>query len=83
MSLRVFDYLCSNGHRKERFVYAQEETLPCEQCNGVAVRQLSSPRFELDGCSGDFPTAADAWEKRRESHMRKERKNVEAHDSYS
>jgi hypothetical protein len=51
-------------------------------CGKPAMRQLSAPRAQLDGCSGHFPTAADAWERRRESHMRKERKNQENHGTY-
>lgn len=81
MGLRVFDFLCPLGHRTEHFVDAEIEEVQCH-CECIAVRQIASPRFSLDGCSGDFPTAADAWEKRRESHMRKERKNMENHDSY-
>ena len=81
MGLRIFDFLCHNGHRVERFVYADIYEHECE-CGAMGKRQLAAPRFELDGTSGDFPTAADAWEKRRESHMRKEQKNQERHGTY-
>lgn len=81
MSIRVFDFVCRNGHRVEHFVDSVVEEVECE-CGAMGKRQIAAPRSQLDGCSGDFPTAADAWQKRRESHMRKERKNVENHDSY-
>jgi hypothetical protein len=48
----------------------------------MGKRQVAAPRAQLDGASGDFPGAAMAWEKRRESHMAKERKNKEKHGSY-
>lgn len=81
MSLRVFDFLCRNGHRVEHFVDSSIEEVECE-CGAMGKRQIAAPRFDLDGCSGDFPTAADAWEKRRDSHMRKEKRNQENHGTY-
>lgn len=81
MSLRVFDFLCPQGHRTEHFVDADIVEVQCH-CESMAKRQIATPRFALDGCSGDFPTAADAWERKRESHMKKERKNQENHGTY-
>ena len=84
MALRVFDFRCPDGHTHEAFVDSEVRVRGCLHpgCFHGATRQIASPRFALDGCSGDFPTAADAWERRRESHMRKERKNMENHDTY-
>jgi putative FmdB family regulatory protein len=87
MGLRVFDYKCrACGFINELFVNGPKDLVhdvACQNCaQGPLERQIAAPRFALDGCSGDFPTAADAWEKRRESHMRKERKNMEEHGSY-
>ena len=82
MGTRVFDFRGSNGHTAELFVDVGTTHAPCPVCGAVAEKQLSMPRIALDGCSGDFPTAADAWEKRRESHMRKERENQEKHGTY-
>lgn len=79
--IRVWDFLCKNGHRVEHFVESGIEEVECE-CGAMGKRQMAAPRANLDGCSGDFPTAADVWERRRESHMRKERKNVENHGTY-
>lgn len=82
MGLRVFDFRCPQGHVTEHFVDAEIVEVQCH-CECMAERQLAAPRAKLDGCSGDFPTAADAWERRRESHMRKEQKNVENHGTYT
>lgn len=81
MGTRVFDFLCHNGHRVERFVESDIVEHECE-CGAMGHRQIATPRFSLEGVTGDFPTAADQWEKRRASHMRKEQKNVENHGSY-
>ena len=81
MGTRVFDFVCAHGHQVERFVESDIVEHRCE-CGAMGFRQIAAPRFALDGTSGDFPTAADQWEKRRESHMRKERENQEKHGTY-
>lgn len=79
--IRVFDYLCSNGHRVERFVESGVEEVECE-CGAMGLRQIPAPRAKLDGCSGDFPSASDEWVRRRESHMRLEQRNLAEHGTY-
>lgn len=81
MSLRVFDFVCTEGHRVEHFVDEAVVEKECH-CGALGQRQIAAPRAVLDGMSGHFPTAADAWERRRESHMRKERANQEKHGTY-
>jgi hypothetical protein len=81
MALRVFDFRCPLGHVTEHFVDAEIEEVQCH-CECVAVRQIAAPRAKLEGITGAFPGAAMAWEKRRESHMAKERKNIEQHGTY-
>jgi hypothetical protein len=80
--IRVFDFRCPEGHVTEHFVELGTAAVQCPECDQLALRQIAAPRAQLDGCSGHFPTAADAWERRRESHMRKERKNQENHGTY-
>lgn len=79
--IRVFDFKCPLGHVTEHFVNEDIVEVQC-YCECMAERQIAAPRFALDGCSGHFPTAADAWEKRRESHMRQEQSNMEKHGTY-
>ena len=81
MSLRVYDFRCPLGHITEHFVDAEIQEVQCH-CECMAERLVSMPRFKLDGCSGDFPTAADAWERKREQKMAQERKNMENHGTY-
>lgn len=81
MGLRVYDFRCSAGHVVEHFVDADIHEVECH-CGRLGKRQLAAPRSKLDGMSGDFPTAADAWVRRRESKMAQERKNMEKHGTY-
>ena len=65
--MKVFDYRCSNGHVFEQF---QNTTAPlmwatCD-CGQPAEKQLSAPRFTLEGWSGAFPGAAMKWDQRHE-----------------
>ena len=82
MSIRVFDFRCPAGHVNEMFVESDVHSMQCVTCGKIAQRMLAAPRAQLEGITGSFPGAAMAWEKRRESHMAKERKNMERHGSY-
>lgn len=82
MGIRVFDFKCPQGHVAERFEDAETRAVECSECDQLALRQIATPRAVLEGFSGAFPTAADAWERRRESHMRKERKIMDNHNTY-
>jgi hypothetical protein len=81
MGVKVFDFGCANGHVVERFVNDDIHEHQCE-CGAMGKRQIAAPRAQLEGITGAFPGAAMAWEKRRESHMAKERKNQENHGTY-
>jgi hypothetical protein len=78
MTLRVFDFVCSNGHKHELFVPSNIWDMPCPTCGLNARRIISAPRVKLEGFSGSFPGAAAAWEQRRESHMKWEKKQMDA-----
>lgn len=79
--IRVYDFRCPLGHVTEHFVESDIVEVQCH-CECMAERMIPAPRAKLDGCSGDFPTAADKWEQRRASHMKKEQRNVENHGTY-
>lgn len=84
MSIRVYDFRCIAGHVSEHFVEAETCAVVCPEksCNQLALRQPSAPRAKLEPFTGAFPGAADKWERTRESHMAKERKNQENHGTY-
>jgi hypothetical protein len=68
------DYQCAKGHTEEYFVDREQLTVTCRHCGNEATRLIATPRISLDGTSGDFPTASDAWVNRRNSHIAWERK---------
>ena len=68
--IRVFDFVCPDGHKTEGFVSELIEEIPCSECGEEAHRVLSAPNFRLDGISGDFPTASAHWEKVREERRK-------------
>ena len=80
--IRVFDFQCSAGHRNEMFVESDTISMQCVTCGKIAQRMLAAPRCQLEGITGSFPGAAMAWEKRRESHMKKEQKHKDQHDTW-
>jgi len=82
MSLRLFDFQCDKGHRFEEMTQPEVREVKCATCGRRAPRLMSAPRVSLEGISGDFPSAADKWVQRRESHMKKEKRNQERHGTY-
>ena len=68
------DFQCAKGHTEEYFVDRAVKSVPCRHCGNEATRLIATPRISLDGTSGDFPTASDAWVNRRNSHIAWERK---------
>lgn len=81
--IRVFDFVCPNGHRTEHFVPGYVVGLACPVCTALAERVISAPRCKLDGTTGDFPGAAAAWEQKRAQHMAKEQKTMRDHGEYA
>ena len=68
--LKVYDFLCSNGHIFEGFVYDNCTHNRCG-CGADAKRIPSAPSFHLDGTTGDFPGAAMKWAKTQKEKFRK------------
>tara|TARA_R110002153_G_scaffold260815_2_gene420996 strand:- start:1270 stop:1482 length:213 start_codon:yes stop_codon:yes gene_type:complete len=63
--LKVFDFKCTNDHVFEEFVVSGTTTSRCG-CGANATKVVSSPRFVLDGASGDFPGAHMKWVREHE-----------------
>ena len=74
---RIFDFLCANGHVTEALIDDTLYETQCKQCSELSIRQISSPQFKLDGCSGDYPSASDRWVKVRAEKLRQEKKQAE------
>jgi len=71
----INDYHCAACDvTREYFVENCVSSVECQSCGAMATKVLRAPRFQLDGTTGDFPTAADKWVKSREQKMKAERK---------
>lgn len=72
------DFKCPQGHISEQLVENTSSVTTCTQCDQDAYKIVATPRISLEGISGTFPGAADSWVKRRESHMKWEKKMAAA-----
>ncbi len=60
---------------EERFVEASMGLVACTACGKEAKKVRTVPNFSLPGNDkAGFPTAYDAWEKKRNQKMAEERK---------
>lgn len=67
---RIFEFRCVKDHITEKYVDDEVTSVECPHCHNEASRIISSPRFKLEGITGAFPTAYDAWERKRAEAMR-------------
>jgi hypothetical protein len=74
MPRRMFEFVCGNNHRTEAFVDTEVHATPCKECGSEATRVISAPTTKLEGCTGDFPSAADSWVRKRSEKIAQERK---------
>ena len=64
MAKRMFEFRCVKDHISEKFVDGEVMVVECPHCHNDASRIISSPRIRLEGITGAFPTAYDAWERK-------------------
>ena len=70
MPKRIFEFRCVKDHVSEKYVDDEVTSVECPHCHNDASRIISSPMFKLEGFTGAFPTAYDAWERKRAEAMR-------------
>ena len=68
--MRMFEHKCSEGHITEALLDDSVKTTVCKECGRVASRIISSPRIRLEGITGAFPSAHDAWARKHEEAAR-------------
>lgn len=71
---RIFEFVCDNSHISESFIDESVRAIKCTHCSKDAGRIISRPRIKLEGITGDYPTAYDAWERKRAEKLAIERK---------
>lgn len=74
MPKRIFEFTCAKGHTTEKYIDDSEKVISCPHCGNDASRIISTAVISLEGITGHFPSAAAKWVKRRESHIKWERK---------
>ena len=67
---RIFEFRCVKDHVTDHYVDDEVISVECPHCHNEASRIISSPKFKLEGITGAFPTAYDAWERKRAEAMR-------------
>ena len=71
---RMFEFVCEDGHISEALVDDAIRELSCRTCGKHSTRIVSMVRSKLEGISGAFPSAYDAWERKRSEKLAQERK---------
>lgn len=74
MARRMYEFKCEQSHITDKYVDESTQTVTCDTCGWEAKRIMSSPMMKLEGCSGDYPTAADAWVRKRAEKLKVEQK---------
>ena len=74
MALRMFEFFCANSHRTEALVDPDTQHLLCRECGAEATKVISAPTMKLEGWTGSFPSAYDAWDRKRAEKLAIERK---------
>ena len=75
---RIFEFRCVKDHITEKFVDDAVRSVECPHCHNEASRIISSPRIKLEGITGAFPSAADAWARKHEQAARAYQKKSES-----
>jgi len=67
---RIFEFRCAKDHLTEKLVDDEVRAIECPHCRNEASRIISSPRISLEGITGAFPSACDAWARKHEEATR-------------
>lgn len=70
---RMYEFVCECSKRTEALTDYETVTVQCE-CGGTSRRVISAPNFNLEGWSGDFPTAYARFESRHTDKLKAELK---------
>jgi hypothetical protein len=67
---RIFEFKCVKDHLTEKLVDDEVRSIECPHCRNEASRIISSPRISLEGITGAFPSAHEAWARKHEEATR-------------
>ena len=74
MTRRMFEYVCEDGHISEALVDEEVREISCRSCGKPATRIVSAVQMKLEPFTGSFPTAYDAWNRKRAQKLSIEQK---------
>lgn len=77
MTKRIFEFKCENEHITEVFTESSTQRIECYVCSRPSHKIISAVRSRLEGITGAFPTAYDAWTRKHEEATRIARKRNE------
>ena len=67
----IYDFKChACGNQFETLVTPATLEKECLVCGSLASRKLAAPRAKLEGITGSFPSASDAWARKHEEAAR-------------
>ena len=72
--LKMYDFVCVCGQRMERLTGYETVEVPCGDCGGVALKAISAPKFKLEGWSGNFPSAANQFDRIHREKLKAEQR---------
>lgn len=75
---RIFEFRCAKEHITEKLVDDEIRTIECPHCHNDASRIISSPKINLEGITGAFPSAHDKWARKHEEAARAYQKKNES-----
>jgi putative FmdB family regulatory protein len=75
----LYDFDCSEHGRFEALVPMGTPSAECPHCHEVCSRVLSMPTIKLEGLSGAFPSAYDAWQRKHVEAARQGNKRKYGH----
>ena len=70
---RIYEFVCNCGQRTEALVSYEITEVQCG-CGGLAHRVISAPNFNLEGWSGNFPSAWMKFDQKHREKLSAERK---------
>jgi hypothetical protein len=70
---RMYEFVCDCGQRTESLTDYEMSSVKCS-CGGLAHRVISAPSINLEGWSGNFPSAWGKFDKKHRDKLAQERK---------
>ena len=75
----LFDFRCLSCDHVFEIFAKPDEIIPCLECSRETKRLISAPRIDLPGTDPAFPRAYDAWDKKRKTKAKEDKKFFDAH----